>query len=997
MLFAQNVMVVQDTSGTANSIVVVSVEIQNTDPFVAFQFDLQLTNQYNYVTNSASLTGRAIDHDIIANIIDDNILRVFAYSNTQEEISGNSGVICTIQLTLGTVPGIYDLILVGPIIGDNNSVNILTGQIDGSLTLYTSDINISPTVLDYDRVPLLQTEDRNFSIQNVGNVNLAITRIHTSFADFEVVGDTSLNILPGESHSVTIRFHSNTKGTYDENVYIACNDPDEPNQTVSLHVVAYAVNELNINDMFGRSGHNSTMQIDIVNMEPFVGFSFDLSLPNVMTFLPSSESLSDRAIDHIMSASIINNGVVRVVCYSPTNTAFTGSEGTVMSLEFMIDGPGGFYNLNFENPVIGDSTVTNIISDDYGGQLEIAAPNIEVNTDVIDFGSVTIFDTVLVELNISNNGSDTLSINEYTFYDSSFFSTQNCPIILSPGNNALMPILFSNPIDTSYQSTLRLRNNDPDEDPLDIQLLASVYIPNIMRVDSSVITAEDTGWINISIENYESFVGLQFDLILPVNLDYFGEVVLSERSADHNVIATENSPGVITIFAYSLSQSEFTGNSGAVVLVKVIAGSITGDFPVILEDVLIGNAESDNIMSSFEEGSVTVIPIIRTKNLFLESSWNLISWDVDTDNDSVGALLSSILDNVVIALGYEGGGLTYDPDWPEFSNLQLLDHLHGYWVKTLTGVQLSVTGATVPDSAPIMLEEGWNLVSYLPDNADSVAHALEGILDHTVVVLGFDGGGLTYDPEWPQFSNLKILSPGYGYWVKLTTTDTLIYPDHQVVQDQAIDRLITQTYTDNIVHPTTEWVSVFGEGIQFNGLPLKIGTMLQAKDPDGIICGEIVVTREGLFGMMPIYRDDPTSEIDEGAEPDELIRLYLDGIEVKETITWDDFGDVYQVDLTPQSGTILISYALSQNYPNPFNPRTQIRYQLPEEGYITLVVYNTLGQQVKTLVNDWVEEGNHSVYWNGMNDYGEEVSSGVYLCQMKAGTFTRTQKMILLR
>jgi len=174
------------------------------------------------------------------------------------------------------------------------------------------------------------------------------------------------------------------------------------------------------------------------------------------------------------------------------------------------------------------------------------------------------------------------------------------------------------------------------------------------------------------------------------------------------------------------------------------------------------------------------------------------------------------------------------------------------------------------------------------------------------------------------------------------------------------------------VHPTSEWVSAFGEGIQFNGLPLQIG-------------------------MMPIYRNDPTTEIDEGAEPDELIRLYVDGIEVKETITWDELGDVYKINLTPQKGMCPFNYALSQNYTNPFNPKTQIRYQIPEEGYITFKVYNTLGQQIKSLVNGWIESGNHFVYWDGKNEYGEEVSSGVYLCQMKAKTFTRTQKMILLR
>src|SRR5690554_1429227 len=89
--------------------------------------------------------------------------------------------------------------------------------------------------------------------------------------------------------------------------------------------------------------------------------------------------------------------------------------------------------------------------------------------------------------------------------------------------------------------------------------------------------------------------------------------------------------------------------------------------------------------------------------------------------------------------------------------------------------------------------------------------------------------------------------------------------------------------------------------------------------------------------------------------------------------------------------------ALHANYPNPFNPETTISYSVEKAGNVTIEVYNMLGQKVKTLVNDTQTPGNHTVVWNGTDNNGKSVSSGVYFYRMKNGTYSKTNKMILMK
>jgi flagellar hook assembly protein FlgD len=92
-----------------------------------------------------------------------------------------------------------------------------------------------------------------------------------------------------------------------------------------------------------------------------------------------------------------------------------------------------------------------------------------------------------------------------------------------------------------------------------------------------------------------------------------------------------------------------------------------------------------------------------------------------------------------------------------------------------------------------------------------------------------------------------------------------------------------------------------------------------------------------------------------------------------------------------------MNYQLINNYPNPFNPTTTLRYDLPEQGHVRITIYDKLGREVKTLINQTQDAGYKSVIWDATNDYGKPVSAGIYLYQIQAGEFVNTKKMVLLK
>ena len=131
-------------------------------------------------------------------------------------------------------------------------------------------------------------------------------------------------------------------------------------------------------------------------------------------------------------------------------------------------------------------------------------------------------------------------------------------------------------------------------------------------------------------------------------------------------------------------------------------------------------------------------------------------------------------------------------------------------------------------------------------------------------------------------------------------------------------------------------------------------------------------------------------------------------------LMWSDGGDTTHVVTIPDTNVtytaiftdditgdevepVPLVNSLHQNHPNPFNPNTTISFNLRERGHASLAVYDVAGRLVRVLIDGVKEAGPHDVNWDGKDNTGRGVASGVYFYRLEAGSFTETKKMVLLR
>ena len=389
---------------------------------------------------------------------------------------------------------------------------------------------------------------------------------------------------------------------------------------------------------------------------------------------------------------------------------------------------------------------------------------------------------------------------------------------------------------------------------------------------------------------------------------------------------------------------------------------------------------------SFTRDSLSV-----SYDVSLSEGWNLISVPFDGVKSRPKDILGTLINNNQLLYVSSPKGY-YSPDDP-YSTLSTLNSKDGYYVKVKKSADKIYFRGKVLADASVSLSAGWNLISYYPDYELNIEDAFTALMssNNLQYVVGFDEGALVYDPNSTSSNTLNVLKPTRGYWVKVNeAVSSFSFPSKS--NSSASGKLAINHPMKHVdFKPTTSFMFVKGKIVgNYN-----IGDVVKVVSEEGKTVGAIGITSGGLLRNSPIYGDDFTTDETDGLMAGEQLTFIYEGDTLSSTMKFKPMS-LQEIELEFKAPLPSV-FSLHQNYPNPFNPVTTIRYDVPDNSLVKIIIYDLTGRNIRTLVNEVSNPGRYSISWNGTDDFGKPVSSGMYFYRMNSTDFQSVKKLMLLK
>jgi hypothetical protein len=292
---------------------------------------------------------------------------------------------------------------------------------------------------------------------------------------------------------------------------------------------------------------------------------------------------------------------------------------------------------------------------------------------------------------------------------------------------------------------------------------------------------------------------------------------------------------------------------------------------------------------------------------------------------------------------------------------------------------------------------------------------------------GSDGLQIAYNAAYVE-DNLAVMISAEPEWLIANNFSGTVYNGNSfaLILNFITEGLELGNYSMDVVitsndPQTPEWVVPVS--MQLNEVPVELTSFVAENSQDAVILKWNTATEKNNMGFdieKQIVNNQNSTGGNRNSENGQVWEKigfvaghgtttepknysYSDKIITNGTIQYrlkqiDFDGTVnYSNKIEIEVNSVPTEFALSQNYPNPFNPTTSIRYDVPVQSYVTLYVYDGLGQLVRSLVNEIKEPGKYTLTWNGRNNDNEMVATGFYICKIRAGNFSAIKKMLLLK
>ena len=362
-IFAVNEIYIGSGQGESNSEITIPVTISNMEPFSAFQFDVTLPNDVIYSENSTVFSSRSQGHVITASIINTNTIRFVSYSGTNTNFTGNDGEVFSFKIIPNITSGTYNLPITDAIISNEDLVDIISDVYNGSFTINAPSLSTSVQVVDYGNIPITEVQTTSVTLTNTGSATLIIDELvfDSSKLSFPLEIPTTLEV--NESTTVALEYSPTQTGSFNENISIRNNSPEEQ-QIINVLANVFSPNYLSISDTNVFKGNSYEIPLNLVNNENIRAIQYDLNIPEGFIF----------DIDNVVETSILNNFTTTIsslgnnnylfLIYTVSNDFINSGDETILTLPILVENTIdlGQYTFEISNVVLSSESNNQNIS-----------------------------------------------------------------------------------------------------------------------------------------------------------------------------------------------------------------------------------------------------------------------------------------------------------------------------------------------------------------------------------------------------------------------------------------------------------------------------------------------------------------------------------------------------------------------------------------------------------------------------------------------------------
>ncbi|MBR1520350.1 MAG: choice-of-anchor D domain-containing protein, partial [Bacteroidaceae bacterium] len=592
---AGNVVKLSSTEGKPEEEVTVSLSLENSEGVAAMQVSIPMDENLTLVEGSAQVGSRASGHSVTAGV-KDGVLNVMVYSIGMNTFSGNSGVVATWKMKLGNQPKTVALTPSKVTLTNANGSEVASTVESGAVTIVCAKAQYGSMTIDFGEVPIKDTYTQEVWVTNVGNADLVLTGLE--FSDVNVFSSTTSfpqTVAAGESTPLNVTYKPTTRGSVGKTVKVLCNSISKLN-TIKLLAKPFAVNELHVQPASGMSDEEVDIHLLMNNMDGISGYQVEFQMPEQLEYVEGSFVLSSRKVDH-QASSLLKDGVLRIIVYSSTDKALTGTEGEIGSFKVKLSGRYGT-ELKPTKTVLSatiNKKVENVVSEVYGGYVEIRSPQISASS-TLDFGEVSVTEKAEKTFSIYNSGNAPLTVSRIVFDNENLSVKEVMPLVIPKYESKEVTVVYGSVEQKAFEATMQLYSNDPDQRLWNVAVTGSRFASNYLEISTADVYADDVLSIDVSVNTYDPITGLQFDVVYPQKVyePYEDNVVLEARAKGMTLTSREIETGTLRYFCYFLGGDAIAAGSGKAFSIKmrpINDEAPVGNYIVYVKNIKLGTSE----------------------------------------------------------------------------------------------------------------------------------------------------------------------------------------------------------------------------------------------------------------------------------------------------------------------------------------------------------------------------------------------------------------------